>query len=100
MAPSLSRGTDIMADYIPTRKDVDELQRRLSLADAILRMVTLKAIWTALVASTTPECAGDVTTAAISKGSPEAPHVEEWFLELQQKGLKVTNGTTTFIVTL
>lgn len=90
-----------MAEYIPTRKDAEELLRSLSDTDSILRMLTLKAIWTALVASTHPsQTSTDTTTASISVGSATSEQINKWFGELQAKGLVVTNSGSTFTVTL
>lgn len=90
-----------MAEYIPTRNDCESLLRSLSDNDSILRMTTLKAIWTALLASTHPSQTGtDTTTGSISVGSATGEQIEKLFGELQAKGLKVNNSGSTFTVTL
>lgn len=90
-----------MADYIPTRNDAEQLLRNLADTDSILRMTALKAIWTALLASTHPSQTGtDTTTASISVGSATGEQIEKLFGELQAKGLVVTNSGSTFTVTL
>ena len=90
-----------MADYIPTRTDAEQLLLNLADTDSILRMATLKAIWTAMVAATVPTISGaGPTTGSISKGSATGQQVEKLYEELRSKGLTVTNGSTTFTVTL
>lgn len=62
--------------------------------NSVLRLATLSAIYAA-AASITSDV---VTTGAIAKGSATGPEVEELLKELQEAGLSVTNGSTTFTV--
>lgn len=85
-----------MALVIPSARDMRDVDFNPALTPAVLRMNTVKAIFTAALAVT----AGDLTatTAAITKGDTTAA-VEALFNELGQAGYTVNNGSTTFTVT-
>jgi hypothetical protein len=71
-----------------------ELQQLTSVpigADAALRALTLKAIYTAVVS-------GLATSASISGTGPSAEEKNQMFKDLQQAGLTVTNSGSTFTV--
>jgi len=59
--------------------------------DNALRSLTLKAIYTAVVA-------GNTTTAAISGTGPTSEEKNQMFKDLQAVGLTVTNSGSTFTV--
>lgn len=82
---------------IPTRTDLLNMINPLASAENVLRLATIKALYTAAQAATTG--LNGFTTAAISKGSATGPAVGELFLELGENGYTVNNGSTTFTVT-
>lgn len=76
---------------LPAMLDMQRLTTAPISADQAFRALVLKAIYTAAVVPTT-------VTAAISTSGPTTPQVENFIKELQQAGLKVTNGATTMTV--
>ena len=75
----------------PTMTDLQQLTRTPIGADAALRALTLKAIYTAVVS-------GLATTASISGTGPTAEQKSRMFSDLQAAGLTVTNSGSTFTV--
>jgi hypothetical protein len=71
--------------------DLQELIRTPIGADAALRALTLKAIYTAVVSGLT-------VTASISGTGPSAEEKNQMFRDLASKGLTVTNSGSTFTV--
>lgn len=76
----------------PTMQELQQLSNVPIGADAALRGLVLKAIYTAVVA------ASSTTTAAISGTGPTGAQKENMFKELRQAGLTVTNSGSTFTV--
>ncbi len=76
---------------IPTMRDMQELTNVPIGADAALRALVLKAVYTAAVSGLT-------VTAAISGTGPTGQQKEQLFRELRAAGLVVTNSGSTFTV--
>ncbi len=74
----------------PSMSDLQQLAATRG-ADVTLRGLTLKAIYTAVVA-------GNVTTAAVSGTGPSSEEKQQMFKDLQAQGLTVTNSGSTFTV--
>jgi hypothetical protein len=81
---------------IPLATDLRELVRTPSDSDTILRTLTLKALYTAVVAAT-----GDssITTAAISTGSATEQQLIALLGELHRAGYDYTLSASSFTVT-
>ncbi len=75
----------------PTMRDLQTLASIPQDADQTLRALTLKAIYTAVVAGSNP-------TAAISGTGPTADQKNRMFNDLGAAGLLVTNSGSTFTV--
>ena len=75
----------------PQMMDLQEYSTGPANADMALRALTMKAIFTAVVA-------GNTVTAAISGTGPSAEDKNKMFKDLGASGLVVTNSGSTFTV--
>ncbi len=75
----------------PQMMDLQSFSTGMSDPDKTLRALTMKAIWTAVVA-------GNTVTAAISGTGPSSEDKNKMFKDLGASGLVVTNSGSTFTV--
>lgn len=75
----------------PTMQELQQMMKAPQGADYALRALTLKAVYTAVVA-------GNTTTAAVSGTGPSSEEKNQMFKDLQSCGLTVTNSGSTFTV--
>ncbi len=75
----------------PQMMDLQSFSTGASDPDKTLRALTMKAIWTAVVA-------GNTVTAAISGTGPSAEDKNKMFKDLGASGLTVTNSGSTFTI--
>lgn len=80
---------------LPTALELKELVRTPTDTDTVLRTLTLKALYTAVVAATGD---GTITTAAISTGSATEQQLIAFFAELSKAGYSYTLSASSFTV--